>query len=95
LNGLNIWKPDRFIVKKIFSFIMKRSRLVPTIWKPDYLSGFQMVQFSDARDWHKIQSEYRPRFGIRWVTVQGTPEKRRQYCGIQMVNLCTDFKRYR
>jgi hypothetical protein len=27
-----------------------------------------MVRFSDARDWHKIQSEYRP-FGIRWFTV--------------------------
>jgi hypothetical protein len=28
-----------------------------------------MVRFSDARDWHTIQSEYQPRFGIWWVTV--------------------------
>jgi hypothetical protein len=32
-------------------------------------SGFHMVRFSDAQDWHKIQSKYRPRFGIRWFTV--------------------------
>jgi hypothetical protein len=28
-----------------------------------------MVRLSDGRDWHKIQSEYQPRFSIRWFTV--------------------------
>jgi hypothetical protein len=59
----------KFFLTSSLVFIIKQSRLVPTIWKPDYLSRFQMVRFSDARDWHKIQSESRPRFGILWVTV--------------------------
>jgi hypothetical protein len=33
------------------------------------MSGFQMVRISNGRDWHKIQSEYRQRFGIRMPTV--------------------------
>jgi hypothetical protein len=33
------------------------------------MSGFQMVRFSDARDRHNIQSENRPRVGIRMLTV--------------------------
>jgi hypothetical protein len=33
------------------------------------LSGFQMVRYSNARDRHKIQFEYRRRFGIRMLTV--------------------------
>jgi hypothetical protein len=28
-----------------------------------------MVRYSNARDWHKIQSEYCPRFRIQWPTV--------------------------
>ena len=43
----------------------KRSRLA----NRTRMSGFRMVRYSNARDWHKIQSEYRPRFGIWWVTV--------------------------
>jgi hypothetical protein len=34
------------------------------------MSGFRSVRLSNVRDWHKIESEYRPRFGIRWPTVQ-------------------------
>jgi hypothetical protein len=33
------------------------------------MSGFQMVQYSNARDRHKIESEYQRRFGIRMLTV--------------------------
>jgi hypothetical protein len=32
-------------------------------------SGYQMVQFSDARYWHKIESENQPRSGFRKLTV--------------------------
>jgi hypothetical protein len=42
----------------------KRSRLVT-----GHQSGFQMVWYSNARDRHKIESEYRQRFGIRMYTV--------------------------
>jgi hypothetical protein len=33
------------------------------------LSDFWSVQYSNVRDWHKIESEYRPLFGIRWPTI--------------------------
>jgi hypothetical protein len=56
---------DRFINKSHNKFIPKRSRLANRTRR----SGFRMVRFSNARDWHKIKSEYRPLFGIRWVTV--------------------------
>jgi hypothetical protein len=36
---------------------------------PDKNFGFQVVRFSDAQDWHKIESETRPRSGIRILTV--------------------------
>jgi hypothetical protein len=59
---------DHFIEKsrtKNILFMPKRSRLA----NRTRMSGFRMVRYSNAPDWHKIQSEYRPRFGIQWVTV--------------------------
>jgi hypothetical protein len=56
---------DRFGMNKIFVLLIKRSRLA----NRTRMSGFQMVRYSNAQDWHKIQSEYQPQFGIRWVTV--------------------------
>jgi hypothetical protein len=47
--------------------LIKRSRLA--IQKPDTTSGYRMVRFSDARYWHKIESEIRPRSGFRMLTV--------------------------
>ena len=33
------------------------------------MSGFRSVRYSNGRDWHKIEFENRPRFGIRMLTV--------------------------
>jgi hypothetical protein len=33
------------------------------------MSGFRSVRYSNARDRHKMQFEYRRRFGIRMLTV--------------------------
>jgi hypothetical protein len=59
---------DRIGMNKIFFYdhlLIKRSRLA----NRTRMSSFRMVRYSNARDWHKIQSEYRQRLGIRWVTV--------------------------
>jgi hypothetical protein len=58
---------DRFGTKKIF-FMTLYSKMVYASNRT-FLSGFQMVWISNVQDWHKIESEYRPRFGIRWPTV--------------------------
>jgi hypothetical protein len=54
---------DRFGMNKIFFMTL----ISKTVYASNrtFLSGFQMVLFSDARDWQKIESEYRPRFVIR------------------------------
>jgi hypothetical protein len=80
---------DRFGMKKIFLWpsLIKRSRLA----NRTRMSGFRMVRYSNAQDWHKIKSEYRPRFGIRWVTVnifvQATFHSRLQWTPAT-INLC-------
>ncbi len=74
LSGFRFWKPDRtfltasldrFINESHNKFMPKRSRL----GNRTQMSRFRMVRYSNARDWHMIQSEYRTRFSIRWVTV--------------------------
>ncbi len=59
---------DRFGIKKYFIY---DSFLYKTVYTSNrtQMSGFRSVRISNGRDWHKIQSEYRPRFGIRWPTV--------------------------
>ncbi len=71
-----IRNPDRtFLTASLDRFGIKNILFMPLINKTVYasnrtrMSGFQMVRISNGRDRHKIQSENRPRFGIRMPTV--------------------------
>ena len=66
--------PDTFLTS-LDRFGMSKILFMALINKTVYasnrtqMSGFQMVRISNGRDRHKIQSENRPRFGIRMLTV--------------------------
>ncbi len=60
-------KLDRFGMNKIFFMTI----ICKTVYASNrtQMSGFRSVRYSNGRDWHKIEFEYRPRFGIRMLTV--------------------------
>jgi hypothetical protein len=51
---------DRFVNKGHKKYFIRAK----TVWTCNRtrMSGFQSVRLSNVRDWHKIESEYRPRF---------------------------------
>jgi hypothetical protein len=62
---------DRFGTKNILFvtlFCITRSRLA-TIWNPDKKVRFSNGPDINVQDWHKIESENRPRLGFQMVTV--------------------------
>jgi hypothetical protein len=70
-----IWNPDRIFLASLDRFIRKGHKKYVFHAKTVYasnrtqMSGFWSVQYSNVRDWHKIESEYCPPFGIQWGTV--------------------------
>jgi hypothetical protein len=68
IGGHFVSSLDRFVIKKYF---IHDSFLYKTVYASNRtgMSGFRSVRYSNARDWHKIEFEYRRQFGIWKLTV--------------------------
>ncbi len=69
-TGYFLTSLDRFGMNKILFMALINKTVYAS--NRTRMSGFQSVRYSNARDRHKMQFEYRRRFGIQMLTVVST-----------------------